>query len=141
MPAASPLRRSMSGSFRCGRRGEVPRRRVTVVHRVPLLIEADHDALHVGDLDLLGASDHAVMTAADTTGSVLVSADTDFGELLALSGRPGPSVVIFRRAPHRPERQAQLLLRALPDIENELARGARRTPPGVPGANQRVLCT
>jgi predicted nuclease of predicted toxin-antitoxin system len=89
-----------------------------------LLSEAGHDALHVGDLDLLGASDDAVMAAADTTGSVLVSTDTDFGELLALGGQPGPSVVIFRRAPHRPGRQAQLLLRALPDIENELTRGA-----------------
>jgi hypothetical protein len=49
-----------------------------------LLNEAGHDALHVGDLDLLGASDDAVMAAADTTGCVLVSADTDFGELLAL---------------------------------------------------------
>jgi predicted nuclease of predicted toxin-antitoxin system len=65
----------------------------------------------------VGASDDAVMAAADTIGSGLVSADTDFGELLALGGRPGPSVVIFRRAPHRPDRQAQLLLRALPDIE------------------------
>jgi len=89
-----------------------------------LLRDAGHDALHVGDLDLLGASDDAVMAAADTTGCVLVSADTDFGELLALGGRPGPSVVIFRRAPHRPELQAELLLRALPDIENELTRGA-----------------
>jgi predicted nuclease of predicted toxin-antitoxin system len=53
-----------------------------------------------------------------------VAADTDFGELLALGRHLGPSVVIFRRAPHRPEAQAQLLLANLDAIEETLAAGA-----------------
>lgn len=88
------------------------------------LVEAGHDAAHVGELQLLGAPDEAVLGAAAQTGRVLVSADTDFGELLALGRHPGPSVVIFRRAPHRPDKQVLLLVASLPDIEDCLQAGA-----------------
>jgi len=55
-----------------------------------LLAAAGHDVRHVRDLDLLGAPDTAVMKAADDEARVLISADTDFGELLALNRHPGP---------------------------------------------------
>jgi predicted nuclease of predicted toxin-antitoxin system len=85
---------------------------------------AGHDAVHVGDLGLLGRPDTDVMRAAHDAERVVVSADTDFGELLALGRHPGPSVVIFRRCPHRPEGQCRLLLASLADVEGSLARGA-----------------
>jgi predicted nuclease of predicted toxin-antitoxin system len=88
------------------------------------LTQAGHDAIHLGDLQLLGARDDAVLAAAGGSGRVLLSADTDFGELLALGQHPGPSVVLFRRAPHRPERQVRLLLASLPDIRQSLVAGA-----------------
>jgi predicted nuclease of predicted toxin-antitoxin system len=94
-------------------------------HRVAVdLANAGHDAVHVRDLHLLGATDAAVMKAAADANRVVVAADTDFGELLALGRHPGPSVVIFRRAPHRPEAQAELLLANLDAIEETLAEGA-----------------
>ncbi len=89
-----------------------------------LLADAGHDAIHVGDLQLLGATDAQVLGAAAQRERVLVSADTDFGELLALGRHPGPSVIIFRRAPHRPEQQCPLLLAYLPDVEDSLLAGA-----------------
>lgn len=89
-----------------------------------LLVQAGHDALHVGDLDLLGAVDKLVLAAAARDERILVSADTDFGELLALGRHPGPSIVIFRRAPHRPEQQAGLLLGCLNEVEDSLVTGA-----------------
>jgi predicted nuclease of predicted toxin-antitoxin system len=88
------------------------------------LVEAGHDALHLSDIGLLGATDTDVMAAAAGNGRVLVSADTDFGELLALGRRPGPSVIIFRRAPRQPEAQALMLLENLDSIESPLAAGA-----------------
>lgn len=88
------------------------------------LTQAGHDAVHLGELQLLGAQDEAVLAAAGGSGRVLVSADTDFGELLALGRHPGPSVVLFRRAPRRPEGQVLLLLASLPDIEESLVTGA-----------------
>ena len=88
------------------------------------LDDAGHDALHLRDLNLLGASDADVMTAAAAADRVLVSADTDFGELLAIGEHPGPSVIIFRRASHRPEAQTRLLLDNLAGIEQSLEAGA-----------------
>ena len=88
------------------------------------LVDAGHDAIHVGDLHLLGAPDEQVLQAAARSGAVLISADSDFRELLALGRYPGPSVLIFRRAPHRPDQQALLLLGSLRDVEESLAAGA-----------------
>ncbi len=86
--------------------------------------DAGHDAVHVSDLDLLGAPDLDVMAAAKMPGRSVVSADTDFGELLAIGRHPGPSVILLRRAPHLPDEQAELLLAALDGLEAELDAGA-----------------
>jgi predicted nuclease of predicted toxin-antitoxin system len=61
------------------------------------LTAAGHDAVHVRDLSLLGATDVVIMTAAVEGQRVVVSVDTDFGELLAKSGDPLPSVILLRR--------------------------------------------
>lgn len=55
---------------------------------------------------------------------MLVSADTDFGELLALGAYTKPSVVLVRRSPHAIEDQVQLLLRGLDAAGEDLASGA-----------------
>lgn len=88
------------------------------------LNEAGHDAKHVSELGLLGLADTRIMRAAFDDDRVVVAADTDFGELLALGRHPGPSVVILRRAPHRPEQQAALLLNSLERMGDSLALGA-----------------
>lgn len=62
------------------------------------LREGGLDALHVTEIGLAGQPDDAVMTAARDRECVVVSADTDFGELLARSDAPLPSVVIYRGA-------------------------------------------
>lgn len=58
----------------------------------------------------LGAPDEAVMAAAVAESRVLVSMDTDFGELLATSNASLPSVVLFRRASRTAADQAAVLL-------------------------------
>jgi predicted nuclease of predicted toxin-antitoxin system len=89
-----------------------------------LLREADHDAIHVSERNLLGTTDPEVMRVAVNEQRCVITADTDFGELLALGRHPGTSVLLLRRAPHRPQAQAQLLLDCLAEIEADLNLGA-----------------
>jgi len=64
------------------------------------LREAGHDAVHVADIGMVAAPDQAILAHAARSGLVIISADTDFGELLAVSGATRPSVVLLRSADH-----------------------------------------
>lgn len=56
---------------------------------------------------------------------MLVTLDTDFGELVARAGSHLPSIVLFRGAvTRRPDVQAALLLENLDQFEADLAAGA-----------------
>lgn len=68
---------------------------------IDILSAAGWDVVHTASMGLRAASDQVVLEAARTDSRVLVSADTDFGTLLATSHAPHPSVVLVRRAAGR----------------------------------------
>jgi predicted nuclease of predicted toxin-antitoxin system len=57
------------------------------------LAAAEHDAVHVRSLQLHAASDEEIFDLAAQEGRVVVSADTDFGTLLAIRKSASPSVI------------------------------------------------
>ncbi|HWO16709.1 MAG TPA: DUF5615 family PIN-like protein [Solirubrobacterales bacterium] len=90
-----------------------------------LLREAGHDAIHVADIGLLTATDPEILQAAAKEERILLTADSDFGALLALGSLASPSVLLLRSADHlRPAGQAELIAINLPSISPELAKGA-----------------
>jgi predicted nuclease of predicted toxin-antitoxin system len=89
-----------------------------------LLQQHGHDAVHVRDYGLHAASDDGIFARAKFEDRIIVSADTDFGTLLARQKDRKPSVILFRlTADRRPDRQADLLLANLGSLHEVLERG------------------
>jgi predicted nuclease of predicted toxin-antitoxin system len=86
---------------------------------------AGYDATHVGEVSLLTASDIEISAFAVSSGAVIVSADSDFATLLALSGASAPSLVLLRSSDHLPPpMQASVLLANLSGVVADLKLGA-----------------
>jgi len=89
------------------------------------LREAGHDAAHVRDYGLQAAADDIILKRSDDEDRILISADTDFGTLLALYDKNKPSIILFRRGTsRRPETQVEIILNNMEDIETPLNEGS-----------------
>lgn len=90
-----------------------------------LLRQAGHDAIHVRSIGLQHADDDAIFDLAAVERRVLVSADADFGTLLAMRSSRQPSVIQFRgEGSRKPDALARTLLANLPQLVDPLENGS-----------------
>ncbi len=90
-----------------------------------LLRQNSFDAVHVRDYNLQAADDDIIFERAAAEDRVIVSADTDFGTLLAFRQSAKPSIVLFRwPLLRRPEAQVTVLLANLPNVLEALEQGS-----------------
>jgi predicted nuclease of predicted toxin-antitoxin system len=84
-----------------------------------------YDVVHVRDYGMQKASDNEILSRADKEDRILLSADNDFGTILAQLQASKPSVIIFRgNLSRRPLRQIDLLLLNLPQLQLSLEQGS-----------------
>ncbi|SPF50296.1 conserved hypothetical protein [Candidatus Sulfopaludibacter sp. SbA4] len=89
-----------------------------------LLLAAGHDAVHVRTYGIQAASDEKILARALQEDRILVSADSDFGAILAAQESERPSFILFRE----PDLLVagdyiDILLPALGVLEPELSNG------------------
>jgi predicted nuclease of predicted toxin-antitoxin system len=90
-----------------------------------LLQQAGHDAVHVRSVGLQHADDDAIFDRAAVERRILVSADADFGTLLAVRSSRQPSVIQFRgEGSRKPHALARTLLANLPQLIDALENGS-----------------
>ena len=90
-----------------------------------LLVRAGHDALHVREIALHRSDDLIIFERAAAEDRIVVSADTDFGTLLATRASQKPSVIQFRgQGSRKPEALTHALLSNLPQLTDALESGS-----------------
>ena len=89
-----------------------------------LLRAAGHDCAHVYELGLGGQPDEQIMALADRQNRILISADTDFGELLASAPVLAPSVILLCRADKRAGSLTAVIVANLGQVADDLTAGA-----------------
>lgn len=102
---------------------------------VAWLVSLGHEACHWSDIGPPDATDSTILAWARTQGTVVLTHDLDFGDILAATGGSSPSVVQLRSGSLAVDALGPLVERALRAADAELAAGALVT---IDAARHRV---
>lgn len=84
-----------------------------------------YQAVHVRELGMAAAADQTLVERATAQDEVIISADNDFGKILAVLNVQKPSVILFRWSElRRAEDQTRVLTLNLPNLQKALEQGA-----------------
>lgn len=86
-----------------------------------------HEAEHVGNLGLARASDETILAEGRSRKSVVVTLDSDFHALLALSNASSPSVIRIRLQGLTGDAAARIICGVVAAAEDDLVDGAAVT--------------
>src|SRR5687768_13723571 len=78
--------------------------------------------IHIADLGLHKSPDSEILQLARDENAIIITADHDFPQLLALSAAEGPGIILFRGGNYSDEEMRQLLERVLETIPLETLR-------------------
>ena len=83
-----------------------------------------YEAVRANEVGLARAKDAEILEYASENDMVVITADLDFGEILAYTKRNKPSVIVFRLRDPSPAHVNSLLSSILPHVEESLRRGS-----------------
>jgi predicted nuclease of predicted toxin-antitoxin system len=94
---------------------------------VKFLLDSGMEAEHVGVLGLANASDNRILSVGRERGAVIVTLDSDFHSILALSNASTPSVIRIRIEGLKGEALAKIIIDVSAVAHDDLAVGAAVT--------------
>lgn len=100
--------------------------------------EQGFQAVHWSTVGALNAPDEEIMKYSTTNGYVVFTHDLDFGDILAVTGAKGPSVIQIRTNNTSPDALKEILFNAIHQFKDRLEKGTLITvDPG--GMRARIL--
>lgn len=91
---------------------------------VKWLSDQGNNAGHVRNLNMHKASDEEIVAKAKQEGSIVLTCDLDFGDIMAVTGEKSPGIIIFRLANSRPDNINKRLQQVLQESSVALNDGA-----------------
>ena len=84
------------------------------------LREHGHDAIHAADIGAAHAADSTLLLRARAESRVVITADLDFGRLMAEVPEKSPGIILLRGGSYSDKEMIELVQRVLRSVEHEL---------------------